>query len=120
MSAHVLDSLKKDFNELKKSPLVKWNDVKKENNGGVYIIHHKNRAIYVGSTNHFNVRFIDMLYESTHTLYNKVYNKFNNKEKVKNFLKEKCMYKIKIENNLRKRELLEHFVIVILNPKHNK
>lgn len=119
-SLNILNILKSNFNKLVKSPLIKWENIKKENKGGVYIIYHKNRVIYVGSTNHFNVRFIDMLYESTHTLYNKLYNKFNNNEKVRKFFKEKCRYQIKKENDLRKRELLEHFVIVVLSPKYNK
>lgn len=124
-NSEVLKRLKIDFDNLRKRKKCSFEEIKKEikkekNTGGVYVIYRKKKVIYVGSTTKFAVRFRHMLHMENHTLHRKLMNKYGSEKKVKKIFEEECSYRIKKENDLGKRELLEHFAIVVLNPKYNQ
>src|SRR3989344_4883804 len=115
-----LNKLKEDFENLINSPFLNWNNIKDlKNITGVYVIFYEDKVIYVGKTNKFNVRFgTDLMHKSTHTFHNKL---LNNKplEEVKEFIKNKCKYKIKECKDEVEAEQLEHFTISIYEPPYN-
>lgn len=113
------------FKRLVESDFVGFEDVSKlKNITGVYMIYNENsEIIYIGHTNKFHVRFgTDLMHESTHTLVRKLIRIgwFENRQKVKNYLKNKCRMRIEQCLNKREAEALEHIAILILSPVFNK
>lgn len=117
-----IEKLKKDFDELLNSSFKTWEEVKRlKKIIRVYLIYYKNKIIYIGSTNNFNVRFgIDLKHKSTHTLHNKLLKENKTPEEIIEFLTNKCEYRIRECEDKLKAEALEHFAIWIIKPKYNK
>ena len=115
-----LNKLKEDFETLVNSHPLKWEKVKElKKVTGVYVIYSGKDVIYVGSTNNFNVRFgVDLINKSTHTLNNKLLNE-KSPEETLDFIKNKCMYKIKDCKDKVEAECLEHFAISVFEPSYN-
>jgi len=116
------EKLEKDFVDLLKSSFLSWEQIKQKKKViGVYFVYLKDKIIYIGSTNNFNVRFgTDLLYKSTHTLHNKLLKEGNLSVNVKKFIKNKYKYKIKECEDKLEAEALEHFAIWSIKPEYNK
>jgi len=116
--------LNKKFKEVKNSILRKFEDVAKIKATGVYFIYLSNNTetpIYIGNTNKFNIRFgIDLKDKSTHTLHRKLLSEHqSDSKKVTHFLQNECIYRITECKNKIEAEALEHFAILVFQPKYN-
>jgi len=119
-----IEKLNSMFNELQKSNLISFDEVKSMKNVmGVYIIYsHENEILYIGHTNKFHVRFgTDLKYESTHTLIRKLLKALVHKDIItaQQYFINKYKYRIKTCETKREAEALEHLAIWILNPIYN-
>ena len=120
-----MDDLIKKYNELKVASELSFEEVASlKNIMGVYMIYDNNNSLlYIGKTNKFNIRFgTDLKHESTHTLVSKLINNgsFEDRYQVKDFLINKCCFRIMQCNSNREAEALEHLAIYLLNPLMNK
>lgn len=116
-----IEKLRNDFEQLLGSEMINWEEGQKLGKiTGVYMIFNGEDLIYIGSTNKFSVRFKDFLHHSTHTVHRKLVDEFEDKEQINNFLKNECKYKVKVCENRRYADSLEHFAIDVLNPRLNK
>ena len=115
-----LNKLKENFEALDKSDFLSWEQIKQlKGIIGVYVIFFENKIIYVGKTNNFNVRFgTNLMDKSTHTLHRKLLRE-KSLEEVRDFIKQKCRYKIKECNDVIEAEELESFVISVFEPSYN-
>jgi hypothetical protein len=119
-----IEKLNVMFNELQKSDLISFDEVKgMKNIMGVYIIYsHENELLYIGSTNKFHIRFgVDLRHESTHTLIKKLMKEGVHVDRgiARDYFTNKYLYRVQICNNKREAEGLEHLAIWILDPKYN-
>jgi hypothetical protein len=119
-----IEKLNAMFNELQKSDLISFDEVKSMKNiMGVYMIYsHMNEILYIGHTNKFHVRFgTDLKYASTHTLIKKLVEAKIHVDMTEARQGFSNLYKYKIQmcKTKREAEALEHLAIWILDPKFN-
>jgi hypothetical protein len=112
------------FNQLHKSDLISFNDVKNMKNiMGVYVIYsHGNEILYIGSTNKFHIRFgVDLKNESTHTLVRKLIQAGIHPDRIiaGEYFTHHYKYRILQSESKREAEALEHLAIWLLNPRYN-
>ncbi len=112
------------FNELQKSDLISFDDVKgMKKIMGVYIIYsNENEILYIGSTNKFHIRFgVDLRHESTHTLIKKLMKAgiHQDRNTASEYFTYQYKYRVHKCETKREAEALEHIAIWILDPKYN-
>jgi hypothetical protein len=116
-----LEETRKDFEDLSNSDLMKFEEVKQlKKITGIYFIYFQDKIIYIGSTNKFDVRFgTDLFHKSTHTLHRKLLRENKTTKEIRDFLRNKCYYRVKICKDKLKAEALEHFAIWMIKPRYN-
>jgi len=95
------------FNDIKNAPMDKQ---------GIYILYSKKKEIlYVGITQKRREGLRGRLkrhFSGKGTFARKI-------KKSREWIRKNCLFKFRVINSLRKRRILEHFTIAILNPKYN-
>jgi len=86
-----------------------------------YLIYHKDKIIFAGSTNNLKARFTDMLLpKTTFILYQNLLKDIGSWRSVCLFLTKDCKYKVRQCESRKEAEDIEHLAAATYNPLHNK
>jgi len=109
-------------NNMTNSDLVPFDEAKNiSKEPCVYMIYSKSKLLYIGSTKNIYKRFSYQLIKGVkHSFANKLLKENIDRNKLKERIENKFRYKINVCQNIREAEALEHLLIYLLNPKHNK
>ncbi len=121
MSPHD-QKLNEALTQLVRSPFIDFEKIKSMDKVmAAYIIYHKEKIIFAGSTNNLKARFTDMLLpKTTFILYQKLLQDIGSWRSVCLFLTKDCKYKIRLCESRKEAEDIEHLAAATYNPVYNK